>query len=117
MEARGEIRGGRFVAGCVGEQFALPEAVDSLRALRRREPAGVFLRLSACDPLNLVGILTPGKRVPALLGNRVVYRDGVPVAAVEAGETRILSQVEPGEHPTLERMLDPRPLSSFGVRY
>lgn len=117
MEARGEIRGGRFVAGCVGEQFALPEAVDSLRALRRREPAGVFLRLSACDPLNLVGILTPGVRVPAQLGNRVVYRDGVPVAAVEAGETRILSQVEPGERPALERMLDPRPLSSFGVRY
>ena len=117
MEARGEIRGGRFVAGCVGEQFALPEAVDSLRAMRRREPSGVFLRLSACDPLNLVGILTPGVRVPAQLGNRVVYRDGVPVAAVEVGETRILSQVEPGEHPTLERMLDPRPLSSFGVRY
>jgi ATP-dependent Lhr-like helicase len=112
MEARGEIRGGRFVAGRVGEQFALPEAVDGLRAWRRREPAGVWLRLSACDPLNLVGILTPGARVPAQLGNRVVYRDGVPVAAVEAGEIRMLSAVEPGERLTLERMLDPRPLSS-----
>ncbi|MGA2263634.1 MAG: DEAD/DEAH box helicase, partial [Acidobacteriota bacterium] len=114
MEARGEIRGGRFVAGYAGEQFALPEAVDGLRAIRKREPAGFLQRLSACDPLNLVGILTPGARVPALLGNRVIYRDGVPVAAVEAGETRILSQVEAGETPLLERMLDPRPLSAFG---
>jgi ATP-dependent helicase Lhr and Lhr-like helicase len=113
MEARGEIRGGRFIAGCAGEQFALPEAVDSLRALRRRERTGRFLRLAACDPLNLVGILTPGPRVAALLGNRVVYRDGVPVAAVEAGESRILAEVAPAERRVLERMLDPRPASAF----
>lgn len=113
MEARGEIRGGRFIAGCTGEQFALPEAVDGLRAVRKREPAGLFLRLSACDPLNLVGTLTPGARIPSLLGNRVVFRDGVPVAAVEAGETRLLSRVEPAERPVLDRMLDPRPASAF----
>jgi ATP-dependent Lhr-like helicase len=82
-EARGEIRGGRFVAGLVGEQFALPEAVDGLRAVNRREPTGEVVRLSACDPLNLVGIITPGSRVPAVLGNEVLYRDGVPVESAE----------------------------------
>ncbi|MBM3939925.1 MAG: hypothetical protein FJ318_03330, partial [SAR202 cluster bacterium] len=79
-EARGEIRGGRFIAGLVGEQFALPEAVDQLRAVHRRAPDGTVARLSACDPLNLVGILTPGPRVPAVVGNEVSYRDGVPLA-------------------------------------
>jgi ATP-dependent Lhr-like helicase len=113
MEARGEIRGGRFVAGCAGEQFAIPEAVDVLRAVRRRDAAGRFLRLSACDPLNLVGIITPGARVPALLGNRLVYRDGLPIASVEAGEMRLLSQIPTAEWPTLERLLDPRPASAF----
>ncbi len=108
-EARGEIRGGRFVAGFTGEQFALPEAVDALRLVRRKEPPGHFVRVSACDPLNLVGILTPGARVPAALGNRVIYRDGVPVAAVEAGSTRILAGIAADERPVLDRLLDPRP--------
>ena len=85
LEARGEIRGGRFVSGFVGEQFALPEAVVSLRAVKKQEPNGQMLVVSACDPLNVVGILTPGDRVPAVLGNRVVYRDGVPVASLESG--------------------------------
>ena len=85
LEARGEIRGGRFVSGFVGEQFALPEAVESLRAVKRQEPDGQMVAVSACDPLNLVGILTPGDRVPAVLGNRLVYRDGVPVASLESG--------------------------------
>ena len=84
-EARGEIRGGRFLAGFVGEQFALPEAVESLRAVRKQEPNGQMVAVSACDPLNVVGILTPGDRVPAVLGNRVVYCDGVPVASLESG--------------------------------
>ena len=79
-EARGEVRGGRFVAGFVGEQFALPEAVDALRAVHRREPQGEVVRLSASDPLNLVGALTPGQRVPAVPGNAVLYRDGVPLS-------------------------------------
>ena len=78
-EARGEVRGGRFVAGLVGEQFALQEAVDAVRAVHRREPSGEVVRVSACDPLNLVGILTPGARSPAVLGNEVFYRDGVPI--------------------------------------
>ncbi len=85
-EARGEVRGGRFVAGLVGEQFALPEAVDALRNAARRAPDGVLVRVSATDPLNLVGVLTAGPRVPATAGNEVLFRDGVPVTApVEAG--------------------------------
>jgi ATP-dependent Lhr-like helicase len=78
LEMSGELRGGRFCAGFVGEQFAAPEAVDALRAIRREPRKGEIVRLSACDPLNLVGILTPGPRVPATLANTVVFVDGVP---------------------------------------
>jgi ATP-dependent helicase Lhr and Lhr-like helicase len=85
LEARGAIRGGRFVSGFTGEQFALPEAVDALRAVRRAAREGAErVEVSAADPLNLVGILTPGARVPALLGNRVRLVDGVPSALEEA---------------------------------
>ncbi|MCH9036900.1 MAG: ATP-dependent DNA helicase, partial [Chloroflexi bacterium] len=85
-EARGTIRGGRFVAGYLGEQFALPEAIEMLRSVRKIEPTGQLLRVSACDPLNQVGILTPGPRVSASLGNLVLYRDGVPIASIEGGK-------------------------------
>ena len=79
LEARGELRGGRFVQGFSGEQFVLPEALETLRALRRTPPgAGERVEVSACDPLNLAGILTPGPRVPAQAGTRVVILDGVP---------------------------------------
>ena len=84
-EARGEVRGGRFVAGLVGEQFALPEAVDALRAVHRRAPSGEVVRISGSDPLNLVGVLTPGQRVPSVVGNSVLYRDGSPVSGEELG--------------------------------
>ncbi|HEX6570694.1 MAG TPA: hypothetical protein VF055_01645, partial [Steroidobacteraceae bacterium] len=86
LEARGEIRGGRFVAGFSGEQYALPAAIGALRERRRREPDGAWVSISAADPLNVVGLLTPGVRVPALTRNRVLYRDGVPVATLVAGE-------------------------------
>jgi ATP-dependent Lhr-like helicase len=76
MEARGVIRGGRFVAGFVGEQYALPGAVDALRRTRRMPLSGEVVEVSGVDPLNLVGILTPGPRVPSLRTNRVLYRDG-----------------------------------------
>ena len=79
MEARGTIRGGRFVTGFVGEQYALPGAVEALRRTRRLERSGELVRLSAVDPLNLVGILTPGPRVPAVRTQEVVYRDGLPL--------------------------------------
>ena len=84
LEARGVIRGGRFVSGFVGEQYALPEAVASLRRVRRRERNGEIVKLSAVDPLNLVGILTDGPRIPAVRTRHVVYRDGVPVREEEA---------------------------------
>ncbi|WP_242394551.1 DEAD/DEAH box helicase [Anaeromyxobacter oryzisoli] len=88
LEARGAIRGGRFVSGFTGEQFALPEAVDALRAVRRAPRAGdERVTVSAVDPLNLVGILTPGPRVSAASGRRVEYVAGVPSAA-PAGATR-----------------------------
>jgi ATP-dependent Lhr-like helicase len=80
LEARGELRGGRFVQAFSGEQFALPEAVEALRAVRRIPKSGEErVSLNACDPLNLVGILTPGARIPALPQNRVSYLDGIPV--------------------------------------
>jgi ATP-dependent Lhr-like helicase len=83
LEARGEIRGGRFVSGLSGEQFALPDAVTTMRDVRRRPPEGRLLTISAADPLNLAGIVTAGERVRAVGSNRVVYRDGVPMAALE----------------------------------
>jgi ATP-dependent Lhr-like helicase len=89
LEMRGELRGGRLVAGFVGEQFAAPEAVESMRAIRREPPRGELVRISACDPLNLVGIITPGPRVPATLANSVLFKDGVPqLSAEEAPVTR-----------------------------
>jgi ATP-dependent Lhr-like helicase len=86
LEARGEIRGGRFVAGLSGEQYALPAAVESLRAVRRTPGGGERAELSGADPLNLVGGILPGARVPATLGARVAYVDGIPVP-VEAAPT------------------------------
>jgi ATP-dependent Lhr-like helicase len=83
LEDRGEIRGGRFVSGFLGEQFALPVAVESLRATRRMAPTGETVVLSAADPLNLVGILVPGERVPAISGKIVAFRDGVAVNSEE----------------------------------
>lgn len=98
LEARGEIRGGRFVAGFSGEQFALPDAVGALREVRRRANAGTesgtnpgtFVALSGADPLNLAGILTPGARLAALTGNRLLYREGIPLATLAAGDERWL---------------------------
>jgi ATP-dependent helicase Lhr and Lhr-like helicase len=89
-EARGEIRGGYFVGGISGEQFALPEAVGLLRSVRKAPSNGKPITLSAADPLNLQGILTPGPRIAALTGNRILFRDGLPIAALEAAEIRKL---------------------------
>ena len=99
MEDRGEIRGGRFVDGFLGEQFALPVAVESLRSLRREESRGEEITLSAADPLNLVGILVPGERVPAISGRTVMYRDGVAV-----GEAAVSDQVSAVSETAAERM-------------
>jgi ATP-dependent Lhr-like helicase len=93
MEARGEIRGGRFVSGFAGEQFALAEAADLLRSVSR-DVAVDRVSLSAADPLNLVGIVTPGgDRVPALAANRVLFEQGVPVAVQAGGDVQYLKHV------------------------
>src|SRR5262249_11408505 len=79
LEDRGEIRGGRFVSGFLGEQFALPIAVESLRGMRNQHPSGEIITIAAADPLNLVGIVVPGERVAANSGRAVAFRDGVAV--------------------------------------
>jgi ATP-dependent Lhr-like helicase len=99
LEARGEVRGGRFVAGISGEQFALPDALAALREIRRKPHSEELIGISGVDPLNLVGILTPGtlipgKKIPALTGNRILYRDGVPLAALVANEVVWLQEHE-----------------------
>ncbi|HEX6793306.1 MAG TPA: DEAD/DEAH box helicase [Casimicrobiaceae bacterium] len=94
LEARGDIRGGRFVASVTGEQFALPEAVTLLRETRRSAASGALVSISAADPLNVVGTLLPGAKIPAVIGNRVLYRDGVAVAALVAGEIRPLVSLD-----------------------
>jgi ATP-dependent Lhr-like helicase len=95
LETRGEIRGGRFVAGFSGEQFALPEAVGVLRSARRDDSTGAVAVLCGADPLNLAGIVTPGTKVPGLYSNRVLLRDGVPVAALIGGEAHYFEQMTP----------------------
>jgi len=93
LEARGQVRGGRFINGLAGEQFALPEAIPLLREVRRHANDGAFVCVAGTDPLNLVGTLLPGDKVPSVAGNRVLYRDGVAVAALMAGEFIYLTNV------------------------
>lgn len=93
LEARGEIRGGRFVGGVSGEQFAVPDAVGLLRSLRREGVQESLISVSAADPLNLAGIITPGNRVSSHSSNRVLYNDGIPVAKLESGETQLLTEL------------------------
>ena len=93
LEDRGEIRGGRFVSGFIGEQFALPVAVESLRAQRSAPPSGEMVSLSAADPLNLVGIIVPGERVAANSGKRVSFRDGLAVESEERSSVLMMTAV------------------------
>ncbi|WP_449427098.1 DEAD/DEAH box helicase [Rhodanobacter umsongensis] len=105
LEARGEIRGGRFVEGLVGEQFALPEAIAPLRAVRQRADDGELVCLSGCDPLNLVGTVLVGDKVPALAGARVLYRDGVAMAALAGGKLVPLIELSGAETQTAKHAL------------
>jgi ATP-dependent Lhr-like helicase len=89
LEARGEIRGGRFVAGMVGEQFALPEAIGALRSARKEHDENLVV-ISGADPLNLIGSVLPGDKVPVLTNSRIVFRDGLPLAKQVAGEITLL---------------------------
>ena len=105
MEAQGKIRGGRFVASVTGEQFALPEALARLRTTRKQPSKGVFITLSAVDPLNLQGIILPGRKVVANYKNRVLYRDGEPIAIYESGEVQFLKTFDEAEQWQLQKML------------
>ena len=105
LEARGEIRGGRFIAGLSGEQFALPEAIAALRQMRKRSPDGEWLALSALDPLNLVGTVVAGTKVPRQFGARVLWRDGLPVATLAAGEVAWLMELPATEQRTAHKVL------------
>ena len=105
LEARGEIRGGRFVAGVSGEQFALPEAVELLRKTRRLPAAGEFVSVSGADPLNLVGVILPGAKVSALAGNRVLYLDGIAVATLVGGQIEWRETLTPEQSNIAEDLL------------
>jgi ATP-dependent helicase Lhr and Lhr-like helicase len=109
LEARGEIRGGRFIAGIPGEQFALPDAVGLMRQVRRRPLDGGLVRLSASDPANLLGTLIPGAKVPRIPGSRVLYRDGVPIAThsggATSGQTEFLAELSESEQQAALRAL------------
>jgi ATP-dependent Lhr-like helicase len=123
LEARGEVRGGRFVQGFVGEQFALPEAVEGLRAMRKGPAVDELVRIAATDPLNLVGITSGGPKVPAVIGNAILYRNGVPLASIEAGEVVERQDLPAGArvdgdlvyHPPPRPRLDDRPSSQMGL--
>ena len=105
LEARGEIRGGRFIAGVAGEQFALTDSVQHLRRLRDEGSTQELVVISGADPLNLVGIITRQERVPCTASNRVAFLDGLPVACLQGGEVRWIGQVSRESMPViLERL-------------
>ncbi|MET0065296.1 MAG: DEAD/DEAH box helicase [Candidatus Thiodiazotropha sp.] len=105
LEARGEIRGGRFVQGFAGEHFALPEAVNVLRETLRQRDETQTITLSSADPLNLTGIITPGERVPAQAGYRILYRDGKPIASRQGNEIRIDAGLPDEQRPQVTQLL------------
>ena len=93
LEARGEIRGGRFVGSFSGEQFASADAVHLLRSILRTPGEGSLISISAADPLNMLGILLPGPRLSSVASNRLLYRDGIPIAVLEAKEISYLVEM------------------------
>ena len=104
LEARGEVRGGRFVSGFAGEQFALPEAAVALRKIAKA--AGVDrVCISAADPLNLAGILTTGDKVARLAGNRLLFENGVPLAVQSGGDVQFLRSLDPGSQWEVRNLL------------
>jgi ATP-dependent helicase Lhr and Lhr-like helicase len=116
LEARGEIRGGRFVSGMSGEQFALADAVERLREVRRTPADGRLVAISAADPLNLTDIVTAGERIRSATRTRIVYRDGVPLAAVDGDTVRELAPIDPGIVADVRREAQTRRPSAFALR-
>jgi ATP-dependent helicase Lhr and Lhr-like helicase len=113
LEARGEIRGGRFIDALSGEQFALPEAISVMRRIRRQPHDGELICLAASDPANLLGTVLTGPKVARVPGSRVVYRDGVPLATSVAGQIEFLAPLETAEKRAVERMLTLSPSLRF----
>jgi len=105
LEARGEIRGGRFIAGVTGEQFALPDAIATLRAVRRQPPDETLVCLSASDPANLLGTVLTGPKLPRVAGSRVLYRDGLAIGTSVGGQIELLVPLEPAEARAATRAL------------
>ena len=117
LEARGEIRSGRFVTGMSGEQFALPDAVERLREVRRIPADGSLVTISAADPLNLTGIVTAGERIRTAGRNRIVYRDGVPLAVVEGASCASCRRSTRGIAADVSRALEARFVPALAARY
>jgi ATP-dependent Lhr-like helicase len=105
LEARGEIRGGRFIAGVTGEQFALPDAIATMRAVRRQPPDETLVCLSASDPANLLGTVLTGPKVPRVSGSRVLYRDGLAIGTSVAGQIELLVPLDPAQARAATRAL------------
>jgi ATP-dependent Lhr-like helicase len=105
MEARGELRGGRFVQGFAGEQFALPDAVSQLRAIRNRNTHGDLVAISAADPLNLTGLITTGQRIPTQANHRILYRGGVPIATSAGNHVTLLEAIDPANEWQVRNLL------------
>jgi ATP-dependent Lhr-like helicase len=105
MEARGILRGGRFVDGFGGEQYALPEAVTALRGLKSSEKEETFVSLSAADPLNLTGYITPGNRIASLYANRILFKNGVPVAIKEGKDVVFMNDENEEDQWKLKKLL------------
>jgi ATP-dependent Lhr-like helicase len=105
MEARGELRGGRFVQGFAGEQYALPEAVSKLREIRNRPRHGDLVAISAADPLNLSGLITAGQRIPTQPNHRLLYRDGVPIATSAGNNITLLENIDPSDEWQIRNLL------------
>ena len=116
LEARGEIRGGRFIAGLSGEQFALPEAIAQMRLVRRRPPEDSLVCLAATDPANLLGSIVPGPKVARVAGSRVVYRDGLPIATSVAGQVEMLVPLDAHQEQAATRALALAPALRFPER-
>jgi len=117
MEARGEIRGGRFISGFSGEQFAYPSVVKMIRKLRSKGAECRYISISAADPSNLTGIVTPGKRTPAITNNRILYRDGVPIAVNIGGKVTFLESIDQAAQWDIRNHLlkSGNPISFMGV--
>jgi len=105
LEARGEIRGGRFIAGLSGEQYALPDAIALLRQVRRQPHDGALVCLAAADPANLLGTVMPGSKVARVAGARILYRDGLPLATSVGQDVDWLAEIDATERPLLRRAL------------